>query len=298
MKQRLAFPYLTPSPEAIDAGPWMFSLNNCEPRPLGPALPNWDYDASLVISRRFRFDHEKLSGDVGLSPDADILSIQVEAGTGQGTLARKIIESFRQALSGSEPLLELQIPLLSSRLSSRLSLTTTLFLSRKFDAVSRLSPRQAASRLWGDRHVVALDGDDTLFPMEAISFDEYFGSRIQSGALWHLHWDPHHLNRDFRGAMRLYLNADDLDFMTRIRDQDPVMLQALLSDVIFQMCSHALLDEDAHVFLHEPEPGTVAHQISGWLKTAFGHIPAARLRSTLEARPGEFRTAILAISRV
>jgi hypothetical protein len=298
MKQRLAFPYLTPSPEAIDADPWMFSLNNCVPGPLGPVLPNWDYEASLVVSRRIRFDHRILSGDVGLPTDADVLSIQVEAGTGQGTLARKIIESFRHELSRSEPVLELQIPLPSSRLSSRLSLTTTLFLSRKFDAGSRLSPRQAASRLWGDRHIVALDGDETLFPMEAISFDEYFGSRIQSGALWHLHWDPHHLNRDFRGAIRLYLNADNLEFMTRIRDQDPVMLQALLSDVIFQMCSHALIDEEAHVFLHEAEPGTVAHQISGWLKTAFGQMPAARLRSTLEARPGEFRTAILAISRV
>jgi hypothetical protein len=134
--------------------------------------------------------------------------------------------------------------------------------------------------------------------MEAISFDQYFGNRIQSGALWHLHWDSHNLNRDFRGAMRLYLNADDHDFMARVRDQDPAMLQAMLSDAISQMCTHALLDEEAHVFLHEPEPGTIAHQIAGWLKTAFGDLPAARIRSTLEARPGEFRTAILAISRV
>lgn len=298
MKRRLAFPYLTPSPEAIDAEPWMFSLNGGKPQPIGSAVPNWDYDASLILLRRIRFDHQKLFEDVGLSAGADILSVHIEVGTGQGTLARKIIQNATQVLSRSEPVLDLKLPLSSSHLSSRLSLTTTLFLNSKPADGVRLAPKLPASRLWTDRHVASLDGDDSLFPMEAISFDQYFGNRIQSGALWHLHWDSHNLNRDFRGAMRLYLNADNQDFMARVRDQDPAMLQAMLSDAVSQMCTHALLDEEAHVFLHEPEPGTIAHQISSWLRTAFGDVPAARLRSTLEARPGEFRTAILAISRV
>ena len=128
--------------------------------------------------------------------------------------------------------------------------------------------------------------------MEVVSFNSLFPNRVEAGALWYLHWAPNELDRDFHGAIRLFLNADFPEFVERMQAQDEMTLQMVLTDVVSQMCEHYLLNRDQSDPDEAFEPGAVGVQIQSWLNLAFGNVGIAQMRSTLELRPGHFRAAL------
>ncbi|MDQ7812137.1 hypothetical protein, partial [Brevundimonas sp.] len=182
-----------------------------------------------------------------------------------------------------------------SRLSAQLTLRTSVLLVSTSDPADPLAPRRAASRLWEERCATRIEGDDPRFPMEVVSFSTVFAGRPHEAAPWLLSWSPASPGRDFHGAARLYLNADEEDFVERVQEEDELTLQAMMGDVVSQMCETALRagwDED----FDSAEPASVAGRVAHWLGQAFSDVTAAK--AALENRPGEFRSAILASVRL
>jgi len=289
MKRRTAAPFHRLS-NAVSADPWMITVGEGAPAPLEEVTPDWDYAAPLVLARTIRLRTAEASRELGLDDDALRLEVVVEAGTGPGNMPREIVSRTRIPLDGETPC-AIVLRLDPSRLSAQITLRTSVILAAGLEAADALSPRRVASRLWDDLEASRIEGDDPRFPMEVISFSASFAGRPHEAAPWTLSWSPGHPGRDFQGAARLYLNSDDEDFIERVQDQDPLTLQAMMGDVVSQMCETALRagwDED----FDSAEEGSMAGRVSYWLGRAFPDTAVAR--GLLENRPGEFRSAILA----
>jgi hypothetical protein len=293
MTRRTAAPF-NRLDEAVLANPWMVTVGGNAPAPLQEITPDWDYAAPVSLERIVRVDHTKAIAELGLADTPFQLELLVEAGTGPGSLPREIVHQVRIALEPDHPCVVL-IDLDPARLSAQVSLKTSILLAEADAPANPLAPRQAASRLWDDRIASRIEGDDPRFPMEVVSFSIVFPGRPHEEAPWTLSWSPGNPGRDFHGAVRLYLNADDEDFIQRVHAEDRLTLQALMGDVVSQMCETALRagwDEGSE----SVEPASLAGRVVHWLERAFPDNAAAR--SLLEGRPGEFRAAILASMRL
>jgi hypothetical protein len=291
MRRRTAAPFLQLS-EAARLDGWVYELNHGSPLLLGDTFPDWDYGAALKVSRRVRLDHAAAAEELGLAANGFDLALVVEAGSGAGALPREIIHRVREPLvrDASDHRVEFELP--SRWMSTQLSLRTTIVLAADAEALNPLAPTRQGSRLWSDRIVSRLEGHDPRFPMEVVSFNRLFRGRPHQHAPWHLRWNAADLERDFYSAVRLYLNEDQPHFVDRVQEQDPLTLQALMGDVVSQMCESALRSLDGLDRLESAEETTLGGQIRHWLLRPFSSVSEAG--AALEQRPGDFRAAILA----
>lgn len=291
MKRRTAAPFLQLSGAAQLDG-WVYELNHGSPVALSDQMADWDYSASLKVSRTLKLEHAAAADELGLEAEALDLTVMVEAGSGPGTLPREIVLRSLLPLdrNANEHRLEFDLP--CRWMSTQLTLKTTILLARDTQSTNPLSPLRQGSRLWTDWTVSRLEGHDPRFPMEVVSFDHLFRGRPHQHAPWHLRWNVRDLDRDFYSAVRLYLNEGHSGFIERIQDQDGLTLQTLMSDVVSQMCESALRSPDGASILAEAEETSLGGQIRHWLLKPFNSLEDAR--SSLELRPGEFRAAILA----
>jgi hypothetical protein len=69
----------------------------------------------------------------------------------------------------------------------------------------------------------------------------------------------------------------------------------LLGDVVSQITEALLREDDAASILGSAQEGSVAAQVDVWLKTAFGNSSVSTARSMMEARIGNFRSALQSI---
>lgn len=280
---------------SVSVGPWMVTLGGGAPAPLHDVTPDWDYATPVRVERVVSLDLPAARSELGFADQEPIsLDLIVEAGTGHGELPREVVSRSRVPLGGGAPV-TISLEPDPLRLSGQLTLRTSILLSADAAPADPLAPRVAGSRLWDERFVSRLEGDDPRFPMEVISFSRTWPGRPHEEAPWLLSWNPANPGRDFHGAARLFVNADDAALIARLRDGDDLTLQAIMGDVVSQMCETALTgdwDDD----LETAEAVSVAGRVIYWLGRAFGDISVAR--SVLENRPGEFRSAILASMRL
>ncbi|MNR96990.1 hypothetical protein D3C72_281530 [compost metagenome] len=293
MSRRTAAPF-NRLDAAIVARPWMITVGDQSPAPLGEITPDWDYASPVRLERVILLDHPQAAVELGLGDEAFKLEVLIEVGTGPGDLPREVVQQTRLPLTAGEPC-TIGIGVDPSRLSAQLSLRTSVLLVSSLDPADPLAPRRASSRLWDERCVTRIEGDDPRFPMEVVSFSVAFAGRPHETAPWMLSWSPASPGRDFHGAARLYLNADEEDFVERVQEGDELTLQALMGDVVSQICETALRagwDED----FDSAEPASIAGRVAHWLGQAFPDAAAAK--AVLDNRPGEFRSAILASVRL
>lgn len=280
---------------AVNAEPWMITLGTGAPLPLRDITPDWDYATAVTVERIIAVDPIAAASELGFADgEAFSLEVVVEAGTGPGELPREIVARERLSLDRGTSL-PVSLRLDPARLSTQLGLRTAILLARDAGPVDTLAPRLAGARLWDDRVTTRIEGDDPRFPMEVVSFSQTFPDRPHEASPWLLSWSPGSLGRDFHGSARLFVNADDEQLVARLGDSDELTLQAIMGDVVSQMCEVALTGgwEDE---LQGAEPGSVAGRVAHWLERAFGDVTVAR--GLLENRPGEFRAAILASMRL
>jgi len=293
--KHVAFPFLTLDETQVHASAWSLLEEDGSTTALGDHVAGWDYARDLRISRRLGLAEGLTGHTLGLSGEDLELEAVVRLGTGPGSLPRRswIIAQTRLR-PGGKSLLDHVVA--GHRLSQRLWLQTTILLPRNIPGESRFAPQREGSVLWRDEIDIGLEGDSPRFPMEIVSFRERFAGRPESGSLWHLHWRPGHLHRDFGGSVRLFLNHDRQDFIERFVASDPLMLQCTLADVMTQILDHALRDEDLEEHLADCEPTSVAGHIATWLAIAFPGQDPASIRNMLLTSPGHFRSAILAMA--
>lgn len=293
--KHVAFPFFTLSQSDPDVSDWELIAEDGRVQTLERLIPGWDYARDLRIQRTLHLSPELVSSRLGLDPSSSSFELFVRIGTGTGTLPRRLVPLFRADLRPGVPLL-VDETVAGDHLSERLYLECSILAGRIGGAGSRLAPALPAAVVWRDTLDVSIEGKAPRFPMEIVSFAERFGGRPESGAPWLLHWLPGELHRDFGGAVRLYLNHDRPDFVDRFIGADPITLQVTLGAVISQILSSVIIQEDLEDVLGDAEPSSVAGHVKTWLDLAFPSIGIAGIRSLLDAAPGRFHAAILAMA--
>lgn len=289
--KHVAFPFLTIDDQMVDATAWSLLDEAGNAQAMGEYLTGWDYARDLRISRMIGLSGELEEERLGLLQGKAHFSVIVRLGTGPGSLPRRCWTIARQDVRlGDRIIIDQHVP--GRQLSQRLRLETTIILAGAEGRTSRFAPWRPGSVLWRDEHDLMLEGNSPRFPMEIVSFRERFAGRPEAGALWHLHWRPGNLHRDFGGSVRLFLNNDRQDFIERFTGSDPQTLQCTLTDVITQVLSRALHDEDLEDALAECEETSVAGHVAAWFDIAFPGENLSAIRNLHLVSPGHFHAAI------
>ena len=293
--KHVAFPFLIIDDRMVDATAWSLLDEAGNAQAMGEYLPGWDYARDLRVSRMIGLSGELDEEALGLLPGKAEFSVIVRLGTGPGSLPRRSWTIAREQVApGDRIIIDQHVS--GRQLSQRLRLETTIILTGAEVRGSRFAPWRPGSVLWRDEHDLMLEGSSPRFPMEIVSFRERFAGRPEAGALWHLHWRPGNLHRDFGGSVRLFLNHDRQDFIERFTGSDPQTLQCTLADVITQVLSRALLDEDLEDALADCEETSVAGHIAAWYNLAFPGDSLTSIRTLHLSSPGHFHAAILAMA--
>ena len=296
MNRRVAFPFLTLSDAAVDFAPWFCSLDGRNWNPAGDFLSDWDAASTVRFRRTLKYDPLVAANDLDVAEDSLRLSLVVRAGTGAGRLPRQILFRKTERLSTVPAELTTSLEVPGEGLSLVLDLHTQVVLAAPPKECSPLSPHQVGDRLWSDTLRMRLEGEEPRFPIEVADMRLLLGSAVAASAPWHLHWSPLDWNRDFHGAVRLYLNRDHADLIERVEQQDRLTLQVLLADVMSQMCERLLVDPEAWEIMSQAEPGSLGAQTVGWLHKLWPGKDMGSIRRVLCSQPGRFRAAFLALA--
>lgn len=293
---RIAFPFLTLSESAVIASSWSISLNEAVWVPAGDYLQDWDPASFIRLRRRIAIDPSIAAADLNLDPRDLFFFATVSIGTGQGRLPRLILNRISLTLNAEAWFVEFDLEITGEALSTVLDISTRIALAAPISAPPTLSPSRTGDLLWSDRIRIRLEGEEPRFPIEIGDMQVLLGDMLSSSAPWYLHWSPRDWSRDFHGAMRLYLNSTNTDFIERIQDEDPVMIQMLMADVMGQVCERLITDPEVEDLFNTPEPGSLAAQASSWLKKAWPGKDQNFIRSVFDNRPGIFRASFVALA--
>lgn len=298
MNRRIAFPFLTLSDAAVSAEPWSLSLDGGRWQTADGFVPDWDPASEIRIRRTMRIDPLIAEKDLGIAAGLLRLACGYRVATGTGRLPRLILRrAYHELAPGTwEKEFDIQVP--GDRLSLVFDVQTQVMLAAPPEACKRLSPRQVASRLWTDTLRFLLEEEEPRFPMEVTDLRGLLGDAPAAKAPWFLYWSPGDWNRDFHGAVRLYLNRSHSDFIRRIEELDGPTLQVLLADVMGQVCERLVTDPEVDEIMAAAEPGSLAVQATAWLDAIWPGKKAAFVRSVLEQRPGRFRAAFLELAEL
>lgn len=299
MPQRTAMPFLVLDDTSVIRSPWLLSLNGQDILESPHILRGWDYSSDLKLSRTLKIDFALASEQLDLAPQEIEVDVIISTGTGQGNIPRQSRTTKVGHLCTDNPALEIELAPNSDQLSGRLKLSTRLVLARPARGrMGALSPSRSGMRLWEDQHDIQLEGDAPRFPVEAVSFRQYFAGRSQESAMWFLHWAGQDLDSDLTAAIRLFINRDQKDFFERVQKLDTITLQTIMADVMSQITSRVLQSGTSEQDLISTAPGTLGQQVWKWLQLAFPDQPLVQIRTMLEFRSGEFHAAIQAAAEV
>ena len=298
MDRRVAFPFRTLSRAAVDAVDWSCSLNEGEWRPVDKFLPDWDAASLIRLRRTVRLDPGIAANDLGVTSENLHISLGVRVGTGAGRLPKLILFRKWHELAAGEWKVEFNFDVTGERLSLILDVQTQVVLAAPPENCGPLSPRRTGDRLWADSLRIRLEGEEPRFPIEVVDMRTLLGNAMATSAPWYLQWSPLDWNRDFHGAVRLYLNKDQGEFIERFEQHDAPTLQALLADVMSQICERLLIDPEAEEIIAGAEPGSLAAQAAAWLDKAWPGKGSVFIRSILDSHPGTFRAAFLSMAEL
>lgn len=295
MRARVALPFFTLRESSVRTSPWELSFNGDDWTTHDEFVPDWDPASTLWFRRQVSVVVDSSASDLGIPSEELRLSLGVRLGTGQGRIPRTIVYREAHAVSGPEPC-ELAFRVPGERLSALIDISTEIVLGVPPARGDQLAPSRSGDRLWQDRSRLRLEGEEPRFPIEVADLSKLLGNTLAASAPWYLHWSPRDWTRDFHGAMRLYLSVSEPEFVSKVEAQDPHILQALLGDVMGQVCERLVSDPSAAELIADAEPGTLAAQASAWLREAWPNRDVAHIRSVLEHGPGAFRSTLFALA--
>lgn len=291
---RVAFPFLVLPDEVIDFSGWMIGPPG---EPLSPAteiLENWDYEQDIQVNIHVQVDFPEAAKLLGID-SADLkLAIVLLAGTGSGSLPRRVDRLATEVIDANNPAATLETVIPGRTLSGQLQLSLRIVLDSPIDCGNSLSPKQRGSRLWQiQKHILIEDGGDSRFPIELTSFSESFKGRPEQHAPWLVEWNPTTLDADFSGNVRLYVNSDNELVTARFIEGDPLTLQAMVADVMTQIIESALEAEDEEELTRYCE-GSIGYQAKAWMDMSFPGKSLDSIGQMHTYSPGKFRALILA----
>ncbi|WP_433990392.1 hypothetical protein SuNHUV7_20330 (plasmid) [Pseudoseohaeicola sp. NH-UV-7] len=295
---RIAYPFLTLGPDAVDPTVWELIDGGGQLLPLQKYIEDWDYLSSLRLRRRLSINLEIASNHLAI-PEAELdLTVLLRIGTGPGTMPRAWVRSVSFDVIASGGIVEIDEFLVGDQLSGRIKLETSILSFSQSAHAGSLSPRILGAKVWNHDLDVTLEGTEPRFPMETISFETTFAGRPHASSLWYLHWSPGSIHSDFGGAVRLYVNSDRKDFIERLTENDPLLLQTIMADVMTQLVSGVISMDEAQEVIDNSEDGSIAGYVGNWLKLAFPGESAIDVRSKMERRPSDFNAGIQAAAEI
>ena len=299
MTSRIAKPFLTIPDDALKFEGWLIGEPDTPLSHAGAIYEPWDYARDLCAFVSIELDFDAIGE--GLEVDADHLVIHAyhSYGTGPGNVTRlkRTLKSYE--LTKETPLAEFEDLLTASQLSGRVRLSLDLILGEDIKGYSSISPVLAGSRLWNASHDILLEGGGSaLFPLENVSFSKVFKGRTFETAPWFLDWHAESFHADFAGAIRLFINTDNEDTAQRIAEGDLATLQALMSDVMNQLCSGALDSQEYLDAFEEFPEESLGSQVKFWLENAFPSMSLVEIVSQRQIQPNIFAASLLAASEI
>lgn len=299
MRGNTAFPFITIPDELVEFSPWMAGTKDEPLHPAASILENWDYARDLEVRCGVTLSPEKIANQLQIPLDQLSLEIVMRAGTGKGRFPRRVWVLDRMVMSSGTEAIQMRGLLNSSKLSARLHLECSIFLASVPTGGQLVSPVKPGSRLWSSAYDILLEDDgDSRFPMESMSFRSTFSGQPYESAPWYFCWLPGDYEMDFAGATRLYVNMDKVAMHQRIVDGDSIILQPVVYDVISQILSGAVNDENFWNGIHSYPEGSVGGQARNWLELAFPDKPMASIKTLLQMDPGAFNAAILSVAEM
>ncbi|HFS0486014.1 TPA: hypothetical protein ACHYXU_004806 [Pseudomonas aeruginosa] len=293
---RIALPFLALSNEVVNFSGWVIGPPN---EPLSPAsdiLENWDYEQDIQVNAKVEIDFPAAAQMLEIDPGVLRLAVVMVAGTGAGTLPRRIDRLQTTIIDANNTSVAVDAVVPGRTLSGQLQLSLRILLDSPIDAGNVLSPKQRGARLWqSQKNILIEDGGDSRFPIELASFSESFKGRPEQHTPWLVEWNPTTLDADFSGNVRLYINSDNELITERFVEGDPLTLQTMVADVMTQMIEAAVASED-EVELAQYEEGSIGYQARVWMEIAFSGQSLDSIRQMRTYKPGKFRAAILAIA--
>ncbi|UVE19409.1 hypothetical protein NVV93_08555 [Pseudomonas sp. LS44] len=293
---RVALPFLVLPNETVSFSGWMIGPPD---EPLSPAsdiLENWDYEQDIQVSTRLAIDFPEAAKQLGIDSGDLKLAAVLVAGTGAGSLPRRLDRLDTKIIDADNPSVALDAVIPGRTLSGQLQLSLRLVLDSPIESGNALSPKQRGARLWqSQKNILIEDGGDSRFPIELASFSESFKGRQEQYAPWLVEWNPTTLDADFSGNVRLYINSDNESITKRFVEGDPLTLQAMVADVMTQMIEAALESKD-EAELTQYEEGSIGYQARAWMEMSLPGQSLDSIRQTRMYKPGKFRASILAIA--
>lgn len=298
MSQFIALPFLTLPDALVVQTPWEFESGTGQWRKLGEHIEDWDPSVRLCLRRTLAVDPETACKHLNLRNGDLKLDVSAVAGTGTGRLPRLRVAMDRKALVplAPEALLELEID--GGDLTLVLDIHTEITLSEQPLTPGELAPSSRRDRVWSDRVRARLEGEDPRFPMEKADLAKLTRNDALAAAPWFLHWYPSAWNRDFHGAVRLYLNEARPEVIERIESEDLPTLQILLADIMSQVCSGLLLEEDPQALVEGSGSESLAGQAAKWLNQGWPGRDLAFVREVFDQKPGEFRAILSSVAAI
>lgn len=288
----IAFPFHRIHPDDVIAEPWRL-VEEDEPTDLGYYLPSWDYSSDLRVKRRLRVNIARVAGSLGLPTEELRLTAVLTLGTGGSREARRRWIPWSDTMRDGVSDLEIDVPVDGIRLSQHLTLRTELLLKGPLEAGGPLSPKRAGTRLWEDTHFLRLEPEEIRFPIETASFRTQFPD--SRGALWKLEWSAADLSQEFIGAFRLFINADEPDFVVRVSNADAMTIRLLMGAVRLQITRGALANETFDQHLVAANPTSIAGAVGAWLQLAFPNQDLKSIRQAAAVDPSSFEAALAAV---
>lgn len=298
MNRRSAPPFLVLSDDVVNFGKWMIGDKGQPLTKAGDFLENWDYERDLEVAANVDLNLEEAASSLNIDPAELSITAVLKAGTGAGSMPRKIEILKVQPVRVNGDFRIIGYPS-SSQLSGRLHLELALLLDYVPTRSGPLSPKWRGARLWHNRTDILIeDGGVSRFPIELISFGQTFSGTPQLNAPWYLDWKVGDIHSDFGAAVRVYVNSDFPELAERFTAGDPLTLQAILGDVMSQMTESLLEIADCEQILDECEASSVGYQIRNWMDIALPGQSISSMKSMKEHTPGRFRSAMLAAADV
>jgi hypothetical protein len=282
----IAYPYLRLSAAAVNAAPWCDASTG---DPLPDLLAHWDCSRSMRIIRAISVNTETAARDLQINEaELSLVAVVLLASGGAGGQRDRRLAA-RAALA---PAARIEIELEGSLLSQALSLSTDIVLARAPALASPLSPTAPGLRLWSDRSVVQIEPPGRRFPIEAVDFQTLFTGHV-GDAPFHADFGED-LGHDFDGAVRLYVNTRQADFVQRVEQADALTLQMMMSQVMTGVLRRALENEDFEGLA--AQPGSIAAVASAWIEAGFPGHPLDAVRAMARHSPQLFETAVSALA--
>jgi hypothetical protein len=251
-------PYRVPS--APDRYDWYLDIAGIT-HPLPSGMPSWDYRMDLDFFREICLKSSEIRQECGFSGDTK-LSLQVIIECAK-SYYRELVWNDEIG-NEDEEWHEIRFRIKGSCLTDRISLTTRIVLEHPIDK-KLLTAYRGQSILHEETFPLSLHGTAPRFPTSEVSFSE--NDQLHKDALWSL-VIGHEMDSPVSQGVQLFLNRDKTSFVNLIRENDPLTVSMLQSDVARQFLEHAL----SHVEFDptgDYEDGSVGSVCRYWFQQIF-----------------------------